>query len=226
MRGLMLFTILICSLNLCAKGYLGKHGVFTFNATEYLQQKKINLEYTQLISRRFGFGIYYGRVSYSAQFNSASAFSYLVQNSHNLDNEITFDGSELFLRFVKGSKFENNVVPLGLSIDFGLGATYYSVKEMYTLSNIEVNRSNRRFSVIYDMGVKKTVNLYKAINFFAKIHGGIISTLYNPSLTEGSGDALFYALPKRGLNMYYVTKNQGFIRRVYFNIHVGLSFLI
>ena len=87
------------------------------------------------------------------------------------------DGGELFIRFVRGNGFENNVIPVGYTVALGIGVTNYDITERYHISNSFVSRNNSKVTLIYDLRLQKTFNIYQSLNLFIGSNLGLINSL-------------------------------------------------
>ena len=148
------------------EAFLGKNSQFSFNLTEAAMQK-MNLEYSFYFSRSFGVSVSGGLVDDMFLLNKKGDFKLAPQlDIKASDQYIKLDGGEVFIRFIRGNGFENNIIPIGYSVAFGIGITNYDVTERYMVYNSFTMRNNERTSLIYDLRIQKTFNIYKCINFF------------------------------------------------------------
>tara|TARA_B100000767_G_scaffold231734_1_gene223299 strand:- start:22 stop:696 length:675 start_codon:yes stop_codon:yes gene_type:complete len=205
------------------EAFLGKNSQFSFNLTEAAMQK-MNLEYSFYFSRSFGVSVSGGLVDDMFLLNKKSVFKLAPQLDLKASSQyIHLDGGEVFIRFIRGNSFENNIIPIGYSVAFGIGITNYDITERYMVYNSITTRNNKRTSLIYDLRIQKTFNIYKSLNFFLGSNLGLINTLIGKD--EKETEKVFYALPKRGINSAY-SETSNTLERLYFNIHVGLGFML
>lgn len=221
-----IFTLILLIYSFHAKSgeaFLGKSSQFSFNLTEAAMQK-MNLEYSYYFSRSFGVSVSGGLLDDMFLLNKKEGFKLAPQLDVKAgDQYIKLDGGEVFIRFIRGNGFENNIIPIGYSVAFGIGITNYDITERYSSYNSLTTRNNKRTSLIYDLRIQKTFNIYKSLNFFLGSNLGLINTLTGKH--EKETEKVFYALPKRGINSAY-SGTSNTLERLYFNIHVGLAFML
>jgi len=224
MKPILTLILLIYTLQAqSGEAFLGKNSQLSFNLTEMAMQKT-NLEYSFYFSRSFGFSISGGLVNNMFLLNKKGDFKLSPQLDIKPNNQyIKLNGGEVFIRFIRGNGFENNIIPIGYSIAFGIGITNYDITERYMVYNSFTTRNNERTSLIYDLRIQKTFNIYKSLNFFVGSNFGLINTLTGKH--EKETEKVFYALPKRGINSAY-SETSNTLERLYFNIHVGLAFML
>ncbi|MFT6716250.1 MAG: hypothetical protein ACJA0Q_000885 [Saprospiraceae bacterium] len=218
---ILLIVFPICSQ--AGKAFLGKGSQFSFNITDAVVKRKLNLEYTKFFSRSYGLSIEGAYVNDKAELNDGVSFSYLKKLTTSNSSYIAMDGGEIFIRFMRGNGFENNVIPIGYTVSLGIGLTQYNISENYYGQQLQQSftgptvNSDSRITLIYEVGLKRTYNLYKAVNFFIGANGGLLNVL-------SKDDNLLYALPKRGLNSAYSTSN--FAGRLYLNLSLGVAIML
>jgi len=225
MKLIISLLLLVCNVNSYAgKAFLGKHSQFSFNITEAFIQKKMNLEYSFYLSRTYGISISGGVENGKYLLNDKGTFNLTQQTDIGInDAYIAMDGGELFIRFVRGNGFENNVIPVGYTVALGIGVTNYDITERYHISNYFVSRNNSKVSLIYDLRLQKTFNIYQSLNLFIGSNLGLINSLSNQK--EDDAENVFYSLPKRGLNNAYSARSKMF-ERLYFNVHMGIALML
>lgn len=208
------------------EAFLGKKSQFSFNLTEAFTQK-MNLEYSFYLSRSFGFSVSGGVVNDKFLLNTKGDFKLSPQLDVKVNDQyIKMNGGEVFVRFIRGNGFENNIIPIGYTVALGIGITNYDITERYmgyNTTTTTTTRNNARTSLIYDLRIQKTFNIYNSLNFFIGSNFGLINTLTGKH--ENETENVFYALPKRGINSAY-SSNSNLLERLYFNIHMGFALML